>query len=73
MLRYVDDFALFDDDPVVLASWRERLEAFLCGRRLMLHPQTTFILPTAEPTELLGYVLGPPGRRRLPEANERRF
>jgi retron-type reverse transcriptase len=37
-LRYVDDFALFHDDPLVLAGWRERLAAFLAHRRLKLHP-----------------------------------
>ena len=72
-LRYVDDFALFHDDPVVLGEWRGRIERFLCGRRLLLHPGKSFIVPTREPATFLGFVLLPDGRRRLPEANVRRF
>jgi len=72
-VRYVDDFALFHDDPIVLADWRHRVEAFLCGRRLVLHPRKTVIQSTAAPTIFLGYELYRNGRRRLPEANVRRF
>jgi len=71
-VRYVDDFALFDDDPARLAAWRDRLEAFLARRRLLLHPEKTMIRATAEPAGFLGYVLAP-GSRRLPEANVARF
>ena len=35
-LRYVDDFALFADDPAVLANWRDHIAAFLNRRRLVL-------------------------------------
>ena len=72
-LRYVDDFALFDDDPAVLASWRLAIERYLQGRRLTLHPRKTAILPTAEPAAFLGFVLLPDGRRWLPEDNIARF
>ena len=72
-LRYVDDFALFHDDPAVLADWRDRIAAFLARRRLSLHPRKTMIVPTAEPAAFLGFVLLPDGRRRLPEDNVRRF
>ena len=71
-LRYVDDFALFHDDPAVLADWRERIGAWLAQRRLSLHPRKTVIVPTRDPAIFLGYELLP-GRRRLPEANVRRF
>ncbi len=71
-LRYVDDFALFDDDPGVLADWRDRMGVWLAGRRLSLHQRKTVILPTRAPAAFLGYVLQP-GRRRLPETNVRRF
>lgn len=71
-LRYVDDFALFHDDAGQLAEWRDRIAGFLIGRRLILHPQKTMIRPTDEPTEFLGYVLDPHGRR-LPDANVKRF
>ena len=72
-LRYVDDFALFHDDPARLAEWRHRIARFLEGRRLRLHPRKTRIVATKEPAEFLGFVLLPGGRRRLPEANVRRF
>lgn len=83
-MRYVDDFALFHDDPAVLADWRSKIERYLEGRRLKLHPRKTFILPTAEPTAFLGYELVPFGgtqrrrpdcidRRRVPDDNVRRF
>ena len=72
-LRYVDDFALFHDDPAVLAEWRARVEAYLARRRLSLHPRKTWVASTAEPATFLGYVLLADGRRRLPEDNVRRF
>jgi retron-type reverse transcriptase len=72
-VRYVDDFALFHDDPAVLAEWRERIATFLVGRRLRLHPRKTFLIASAEPATFLGYELHPGGHRRLPEASVRRF
>jgi hypothetical protein len=72
-LRYVDDFALFADDPKVLAEWQSHIGQFLARRRLLLHPRKTLIQPTTEASEFLGYVLLSDGRRRLPEANVRRF
>jgi RNA-directed DNA polymerase len=84
-VRYVDDFALFQDDPAVLTNWRARIERYLEGRRLKLPPRKTVILPTSQPTVFLGYELapreGPVGRRpephaglrRLPEPNVARF
>ncbi len=72
-VRYVDDFALFHDDPAVLAEWRARIDSYLVGRRLKLHPRKTVILPTAEPSQFLGFVLLPDGGRHLPEDNVARF
>ncbi len=72
-LRYVDDFALFHDDREQLEAWRRRIDTFLEGRRLRLHPRKTMILPNCEPAPFLGFVLMPDGRRRLPEDNVRRF
>ncbi len=71
-LRYVDDFALFHDDPGVLEDWHQRIALYLQGRRLSLHPRKSVILPTDEPAPFLGYILMP-GRRKLPEDNVRRF
>ena len=72
-LRYVDDFALFHDDPEQLKAWRDRIARFLQGRRLCLHPEKTKIIETKAPATFLGFVLLPGGYRRLPEANVRRF
>jgi len=72
-VRYVDDFALFHDDPAVLTQWRARIADFLVGRRLRLHPRKTMIQPTAEPAGFLGYVLFATGKRALPEDNVRAF
>ena len=71
-LRYVDDFALFNDEPEVLAEWRTRIAGYLARRRLSLHPHKTAILPADAPSTFLGFVLLP-GGRRLPEENVRRF
>lgn len=72
-VRYVDDFALFHNDPAVLTEWRGRIEEYLLGRRLVLHPAKTFIAPTREDAAFLGHVLCAHGKRRLPEEAIRRF
>lgn len=72
-VRYVDDFALFADDPLILADWRGRIARFLEGRRLLLHPRKTRIAKTSDPAEFLGFELIPGGRRRLPDENVARF
>ena len=72
-LRYVDDFALFHDDPDRLEECRRRIARFLEGGRLRLHPVKTRIVETREPAAFLGFVLQPGGGRRLPEENVRRF
>ncbi len=72
-VRYVDDFALFNDDPAVLGEWRRRIADFLEGRRLKLHPRKTIIAATAQPGDFLGLTLLPAWQRRLPEANVARF
>lgn len=72
-VRYVDDFALFHDDPAVLADWREKIVRYLEGRRLVPHPVKTFVAATAEPATFLGYVLCGNGVRRLPDDGVRCF
>ena len=72
-LRYVDDFALFHNDPTVLSEWRLRIERYLVGRRLRLHPCKTMVLSCSGPAQFLGFELHADGRRRLPEDNVRRF
>ncbi len=72
-LRYLDDFALFDDDPDRLRGWQASISRFLDRRRLRLHPDKTDILDTRTPALFLGYVLGPGSRRRLPADNVERL
>lgn len=72
-VRYVDDFALFGDDPAQLAEWQRAVAVFLARRRLSLHSTKSYIAPCSEAAEFLGFVLLPGARRRLPEANVRRF
>ena len=72
-VRYVDDVALFHDDPRQLDGWRLDIARYLEGRRLCLHPRKTSIAATGAPARFLGFVLLPGGYRRLPEENVRRF
>jgi retron-type reverse transcriptase len=72
-VRYVDDFALFHNDPAVLAEWRLRVERYLIGLRLKLHPHKTMILSCSQPSPFLGYELHADGHRRLPNDNVQRF
>jgi RNA-directed DNA polymerase len=72
-VRYVDDFALFHDDPAVLADWSRRIGRYLEGRRLRLHPEKTFIAATEMPAAFLGFELHADGGRSLPSGNVRRF
>ena len=71
-LRYVDDFALFHDDPDVLAGWGDRIGAWLARRRLSLHSRKTVIQQSRTPSAFVGYELRPHGRR-MPETAVRRF
>ena len=72
-LRYVDDFALFSNDVEALKAWQSGITEYLQGRRLLLHPEKTFVASTAEPATFLGYELCAGGQRRLPEVSVRRF
>ncbi len=72
-VRYVDDFALFDDSRETLAEMRDEVAAFLSGRRLTLHPRKTRIVSRREPQTFLGHTLHAGGGRRLPEDGVRRF
>lgn len=69
----MDDLALFHNDREVLEAWRRAIARYLEGRRLVLHPRKTAILPAAQPAPFLGLVLIGGGRRRLPEDNLCRF
>jgi retron-type reverse transcriptase len=72
-LRYVDDFAMFAQDPAQLEHWRQAVATWLARRRLSLHPHKTFVASTAQPATFLGLELHPGGLRRLPPPNVARF
>ena len=72
-VRYVDDFALFSDNPMDLQAWRQRAADYLAKRRLALHPAKTMMVRTAEPVQFLGFVAFADGHRRLPAVNVTRF
>ncbi|MDX2158725.1 MAG: RNA-directed DNA polymerase [Hyphomicrobiaceae bacterium] len=72
-VRYVDDFALFHDDPAVLSDWQSRIVRYLYGRRLKVHPDKSFISSTRNSATFLGFVLHADGGRSLPDDNVARF
>ena len=72
-VRYVDDFALFSDNPMDLQAWHQRVADYLAKRRLALHPAKTMMVRTAEPAQFLGFVAFADGHRRLPAVNVTRF
>ena len=53
-VRYVDDFALFTDDPTELQEWRARIDKYLVGRRLLLRRDKTDIVASNQQSEFLG-------------------
>jgi len=64
-LRYVDDFAVFGDDPARLEGVREGMAGYLRDRlNLRLHPRKTRIFPVAEGVDFLGFRVFP-GHRLL--------
>ena len=62
-LRYVDDLALFADDPEPLQRARVRLDAELAALRLRAHPIKTQIRRCREGASFVGFVVRPSGVR----------
>jgi len=54
-VRYVDDIALFGNDPDELIEARGYLEQLLAAQRLKLHPRKTAILPVRGGINFLGF------------------
>ncbi|GAK53563.1 RNA-directed DNA polymerase [Candidatus Moduliflexus flocculans] len=70
-LRYVDDFALFDDDRERLADAKQRIDAFLATLRLTMHPVKSQLFETRHGANVVGFrVL--PDRIRVRTENLRR-
>ena len=61
-LRYVDDFALFDDDKAKLWQAKQALIERLAGLRLTLHEPQAQVLPTRCGIPWLGFVVYPTHR-----------
>ncbi|MEM6402362.1 MAG: RNA-directed DNA polymerase [Cyanobacteria bacterium P01_D01_bin.116] len=75
-VRYVDDFALFDDDWQILANARLAIEEYLAQLRLQIHPIKSQLFETKIGASFLGFRIFPNrirvrnnnlhrGRRRL--------
>ena len=71
-LRFVDDFALFSDDPDQLRCWRQAIAVRLGQLNLSLHERKTVVRRTGEGTPFLGYVIWPT-RIRVRGSSLRRF
>ena len=70
-LRYVDDFALFSDDPDQLAAGREAIESYLADLRLKIHPIKSQQFTTHQGATFLGFRILP-DRIRVRTENLRR-
>jgi retron-type reverse transcriptase len=71
-VRYVDDLLLFSRDRQHLHSLRNRIEDFLTGLRLRLHPRKSTIFPALLGIRFLGYRVWPT-HRKLVKDNVWRF
>jgi retron-type reverse transcriptase len=54
-LRYVDDFALFSDDPAFLAASRIAIEQYLASLRLKIHPIKSQLFETQIGASFVGF------------------
>ena len=70
-LRYVDDFALFDDDPEHLRGALAAMADHLAGLRLTLNVNKTFLAPCRRGASFLGFHILP-DRTRIRAENLRR-
>ncbi len=70
-LRYVDDFALFGDDLEFLAQARLKIEEYLTGLRLKIHPIKNQLFETRHGANFVGFRILP-DRIRVRNDNLRR-
>ncbi len=71
-LRYVDDIALFGDNPRELWSWKRAIVERLALSRLMIHENEAQVTPCTAGTPWLGFVVYP-AYRRLKQRNAVNF
>lgn len=62
-LRYVDDFALFSDDPAQLWQWKQAIIKRLARFRLTIHEAEAQVAPTRCGIPWLGFVVYPGYRK----------
>ncbi len=62
-LRYVDDFALFSDDPRQLYAWKRAISERLAHMRLTIHESAAQVIPCSVGIPWLGFVVYPTHRR----------
>jgi retron-type reverse transcriptase len=70
-LRFVDDFALFDDDHGFLRDARFAIEEYLAGLRLKIHPVKSQLFKTRHGASFVGFRVFP-DRIRVRNENLRR-
>jgi retron-type reverse transcriptase len=58
-IRYVDDFALFSDDKVFLATARIKIEEYLSNLRLKIHPIKSQLFATKHGANFVGFRILP--------------
>ncbi|MFH0796271.1 MAG: reverse transcriptase/maturase family protein [Candidatus Omnitrophota bacterium] len=61
-IRYVDDFVILDDDKKKLREIRNKVEGYLAGIHLKIHPGKTQIFPVMQGVEFLGFRIFPTHR-----------
>ncbi|MFO7675685.1 MAG: reverse transcriptase/maturase family protein [bacterium] len=71
-LRYMDDFAVFADNPSALHGVRRDIERFLWDLRLTLHEARTRVWRTGDGAEFLGFRVWP-GHRLVRKATAVRY
>lgn len=71
-LRYVDDFAVFDDNKKHLWEIKALMDRYLAGLRLRLHPIKTRVFTAKNGCEFLGFQVYPE-LRRVKQENVDRF
>jgi len=71
-LRYMDDFAVFSNDPVALAETKSAISLLLARLRLALHRGRTRLWRTGDGVQFLGWRVFP-GHRLVRKATAYRF
>ncbi|MBI5398986.1 group II intron reverse transcriptase domain-containing protein [Candidatus Saganbacteria bacterium] len=71
-IRYTDDFVVLDDNKEKLHGVKKKIEEYLLGLRLNMHPDKCAIFKVEQGTDFLGYKIFP-GHRLVRKSNIKRF